>query len=378
MPGANMVSRFAMPFAAICVAMFGWGASAQSETDVVSSSTLGARGEYSRIELGTLPAGAWLSEAEFTNSGEVLGIFAQYNSFHVYSWSRQDGLVELDEFGGYDVHVRDMSKSGYVLFSGTVGLGGTSAVFIWSRHDGLVRIETVSWCANAHAVNDAGQVVGYDYGAGVPMQAFSWTETEGSVDLGTLGGSSSRATELSDAGQVVGWSSLPGDEQTHAFSWTSREGMIDLGTLGGSDSYAWAVSNRGHVVGEAGTVGGVSRHAFLWTAQGGMIDLGTLGGPNSYATGVNHTGVVIGVAETAESAEHGFYWTPQTGMIDIGAGAPVAINESGTVIGRDYAWSQQTGLIPLVGRAVAINSRGQILGFSGAQVVMWEPVRAKQ
>jgi probable HAF family extracellular repeat protein len=109
-----------------------------------------------------------------------------------------------------------------------------------------------------------------------------------------------------------------------------------------------------------------------------MIDLGTLGGPNSYATGVSDSGAVIGVAETPESAQHAFFWTPQTGMVDIGTGAPVAINQAGIVIGPNYAWSQRMGLVALDGTPVAVNSRGEIVGYSGDHVVVWEPAASPQ
>jgi probable HAF family extracellular repeat protein len=56
------------------------------------------------------------------------------------------------------------------------------------------------------------------------------------VDLGTLGGTDSAALAVNDAGQVVGESMPRGDATVHAFSWTQAAGMVDLGTLGGSSS----------------------------------------------------------------------------------------------------------------------------------------------
>ena len=53
------------------------------------------------------------------------------------------------------------------------------------------------------------------------------------VDLGTLGGDSSQAFAVNDAGQVVGCSETALGE-SHAFSWTQAGGMVDLGSLGGT------------------------------------------------------------------------------------------------------------------------------------------------
>ncbi|HEY5730708.1 MAG TPA: hypothetical protein VIS72_11690, partial [Anaerolineales bacterium] len=52
------------------------------------------------------------------------------------------------------------------------------------------------------------------------------------VDLGILGGDSSRAQDINERGQIVGESTNPSGD-THAFLWKNGV-MIDLGTLGGS------------------------------------------------------------------------------------------------------------------------------------------------
>src|SRR5215469_17972556 len=54
-------------------------------------------------------------------------------------------------------------------------------------------------------------------------------------DLGTLGGTSSNAIGVNNRGQVNGFSTLPGNQQTHAVFWINGL-KIDLGTLGGPNS----------------------------------------------------------------------------------------------------------------------------------------------
>ena len=84
------------------------------------------------------------------------------------------------------------------------------------------------------------------------------------TDLGTVGGTFSRAVAVNGNGQVVGESYTAGDAATHAFSWTQKGGIVDLGTLGGTFSAASAVNGSGQVVGESYPAGNAATHAALW------------------------------------------------------------------------------------------------------------------
>jgi len=86
------------------------------------------------------------------------------------------------------------------------------------------------------------------------------------ADLGTVGGTSSEAVAINEAGQIVGDSTTAAGE-THAFSWTAAGGMVDLGTPGGASSHAVAVNEDGQVVGYGTTAVGET-HAFSVDAGG--------------------------------------------------------------------------------------------------------------
>lgn len=240
---------------------------------------------------------------------------------------------------------------------------------------------------HAHAINDAGQVVGGSLTANdAETHAFLWTTDRGMRDLGTLGGRYSEAFGINESGQVVGQSNVLGDQSIHSFLWTEEGGMRDIGATGpaGGD-VAFALNGLGHVV------GGRFR-AFLWTPERGYEDLGTLNGQSfsTYALGVNDADQVVGRGEIlnpqgAGSVIRPFIWTRESGMRDLGTfgglnGIAHAINRDGQVAGqasfRDesvvhaFLWSRETGMLDLghlgggASIATGINNNGQVVGYS--------------
>jgi probable HAF family extracellular repeat protein len=166
------------------------------------------------------------------------------------------------------------------------------------------------------------------------------------IDLGTLGGSETRAYDA-NGGRIVGASQTV-DGTVHAFKYENGV-LTDLGTLGGSTSWAFAVNAASTVTGSASLPGDVAVHAFLWTEEGGMLDLGTLGGTYSRASGINDAGRVSGWSQVAgDTSYHAFLWDPTTSMRDLGTfggdtsfaydvGA-MACGEAATVDGARHAF----------------------------------------
>lgn len=137
--------------------------------------------------------------------------------------------------------------------------------------------------------------------------------------------------------------------------------LVDLGTLGGITSVARGINNLGQVVGESRIVSGENR-AFLWDPQQGLLDLGTLRF-GSHAYGINDHGQVVGYSTLSAipAIQHAFIWNAEQGMQSLG-----------TLPGRTSS------------RALAINNKGQIAGWSGASfllnghAVLWENGEVKQ
>jgi len=198
------------------------------------------------------------------------------------------------------------------------------------------------------------------------------------VDLGTLpGDTTSTAYAINDHGVVVGTSGPPG--ATRGFVWRGGR-MAELPGYGGSTS-ATDVDEAGDVVGYTSRPGESDVHAVLWH-RGRMVALGDLGGDATYATGIDDDGTVVGVGYTATGNAHAFSWRAGV-MTELAPGSGGSYADAvaagrilGTADGQAVVWRhgvrrELSGFDPDV--LADVNRRGDVLGGSpmSGSLVRW-------
>jgi probable HAF family extracellular repeat protein len=260
------------------------------------------------VDLGTL-GGALTYPTAINASGQVVGYsYSASGTRRAFLWSAAGGMIDLgtpEPYGGSATAINAAGQvTGYYYPSEPPGY---PRPFLWTETEGLVDLGAPPGATfvYAHGINDSGHVVGSVH-SDPGSYAFLWTREQGFVNLGSSF-YASEALDVNALGAVTGYLFTAHATQSHAMRWTPGAGMIDLGTLGGTTSMASSINGAGDVVGGASTAAGVY-HAFLWAEADGMVDLGTLGGTSSYANAISDNGTIVGWATMANGVRRAVMW----------------------------------------------------------------------
>ena len=238
------------------------------------------------------------------------------------------------------------------------------------------------------------------------------------VDLGSLGGNSSVAYHINNAGVVVGWSRTATNDN-HAFTAATTGSPHDVNQAAASNSFAYGNNGSGQIVGTSyidgqshgtlwsgsgltdlgagtaaisinasGQIAGGNGRAFVY-GNGQFTDIGTLsGGHWSQAYGINDSGTAVGYGATANGFR-AFTWSSTSGLSALGtlggnSSYAMAVNNLGQVAGHsvagdgyDHAFISNNGILTDIGStgsnsfAYGINNDGSVVGYNAAGAFLY-------
>jgi probable HAF family extracellular repeat protein len=279
-----------------------------------------------------------------------------------------------------------MTSGSAVVGESHTGVAGAQVAFIWTRCGGMTPLTIAPRESSAHAVSEAGfvvgtifhsrstamawpsidgpayqpgtpgevsstayassnrVVVGSSYSGGV-QAAYCWSPDTGAVALTPGVFSASEALGISENGRViVGWGIFTDSTRRRAIVWQDRTTVIDLG-----QGIARAVSTDGRTV-----VGSIGPSVFVWNELAGLGLLGALPDDEAAeATSVSADGSVIvgrSYVSGVGSSSHPFVYDRVNGMRNL----EVVLARRGVSFGN---WT--------LDRAVAVSSDGRTIVGSG-------------
>ena len=244
-------------------------------------------GVMTEVTPGRRSSGGGISNPSAEHPTYVVG-GVQYvgSSYHAFYWSVEGGLVELSQLGpGYATGVNDKGAVVGWMGAGDVDQYDAFVYHISKRPSGNYLVNL--GLGLPYDINESGLVVGMACDGSTGFWPCMWVGTTRSSL--SIYGRDGRALAVNDLGQIVGY------EDDLPFLWHSGT-VTYLPTLG-DDGQPWDINNQGTIVGTS------EGRACLW--EGGVIyDLNDLviGGQHWTlygAQGINEEGQIVGYGQNS-------------------------------------------------------------------------------
>ena len=255
-------------------------------------------------------------------------------------------VIDLGSLGGRNAEATALNNQGEVV--GYSDARGSATYAFRDVHGKMISLgSTLNGASFASSINNRGQIVGSSINLdGSKSQAFLYSNGRMTPIIGKLPGMlanhQTRPLIINDRDQIIGFATKSGNAVVLC---SGR--FKNIGSLKGLGSVAEGINDHGAIVGYSYitpfhdiTNQGIS-HAFLYQ-HGQMTDLGTLGGLYAEATAINNHGDVVGWSSTAGEQVQDVFLYHNGAMTDLGrlsggsAAYPTAMNVKDQVVGWSY------------------------------------------
>lgn len=264
---------------------------------------------------GTLiDGGAYRSTASAVgNAGQVVGSVRATASSNAAAavWNPSGSMTTLP--GNASSGAAAINASGTVAGTIYSDAQQRNIAAVWANGGPATLLDSQG-SSGASAINAVGTVVGYDYnvqsGLATYSSAMMW-RNGAAVTLAGLGGLGSSATDINDAGTIVGHASDT-EGNTQAVMW--HDGILEiLLSLNGGYAVANGINEAGQTIGTSVDESGTWR-AVLWD-KGQLYDLNDLLDPQAIADGwelrdatdINDHGWIVGQAYNRITSQFSAY-----------------------------------------------------------------------
>ena len=262
-----------------------------------------------------------LGVSSMNNGGAIVGQYAPDLTADAvpFRWSRSGGIdLFLGNRPGVAIDVNDGGAIVGALSDAGSRFGFSG--FLWTRGGGLVGLGEFA----PIAINNRGDIAGICDGYSGMGRFCIWQDGD-VIDLGSGG-----AVGINGRGEAVGQIGL------EAVTWSGRSGVVTLPNSATGPLLVYSASDankRGEVVGLEATDGVIS-HPVRWDKNGAVQSLTQY--PRGAFRAINESGLAAGyylnILGTTAFWE-GFVQTADGEINELGEGLPVALNDSGGVLG---------------------------------------------
>lgn len=274
---------------------------------------------------------------------------------HAVAWSADGVIRDLGTAGGSDSIAMDINDHGQIV--GTVvpvfsGPGRSAVLWQSSTSDPVVLARGPnSLVTEAHAINNAGVIVGSQAGSSFPNQMTVWNAnnpgSQVTLGVGTL-------SDVSNSGVIVGASIVPGG----ASDWQAyvNDNGVDVSPKFASAAVVNGVNDQGLIIGQATNGVSLGEGNFPFVAKGGaMLKLGTLGGAFTAPNAINNLGQAVGMSQKAGSGQRYAVIWDGTQVVDLNRYLDPSLAADGWILEEAYDINDRGVIVGEASRRVDLN-----------------------